>query len=111
MDEKYGTRIRKLKLRSDVPYKFQGMTFKKLHALDNRDLCLKDHTHLYVTIYCIIGMADEHNFMTSDIVTTDLPQYHVSKGLQIYGQKGIETVLKELKQLHNQINGHRSQTT
>ena len=47
------------------------------------------------------GIRNEHNFMTSDVVTTCLTQYHLSKGLKVFGQKGIEAVLKELKQLHD----------
>ena len=48
-------------------------------------------------------MSDEMNFMTNDIVTTILTQYHVSKGLKIYGQDGIDAVLKEMKQIHDRM--------
>eukprot|EP00957_Ditylum_brightwellii_P044134 3349051-Ditylum_brightwellii.AAC.1 len=41
--------------------------------------------------------------MTCPTITTILTQYHVSCGLTVFGQPGIEAVLTELKQLHNWI--------
>eukprot|EP00957_Ditylum_brightwellii_P102200 7790610-Ditylum_brightwellii.AAC.1 len=41
--------------------------------------------------------------MTSPTVATLLTQYHVSKGLKVFGQKGADAVLKELKQLHDRL--------
>ena len=32
-----------------------------------------------------------------------LTQYHVSKGLKLFGDTGVSTVLKELKQLHSRM--------
>ena len=37
------------------------------------------------------------------MVSTILTQYHVSKGFKIYGEKGVDAVLKELQQLHNRM--------
>ena len=48
-------------------------------------------------------MSEEMNFMNNNIVTTTLTQYHVSKGLKIYGQDGIDAVLKEMKQIHDRM--------
>ena len=35
------------------------------------------------------------------MVSTILTQFHVSKGLKVYGEKGVNTVLQKLQQLHN----------
>ena len=70
--------------------------------MSSPDLSLTDYSRLYAKIHCT-AIKDEHNFMTSDVVTTCLTQYHVSKGLKVFGQKGIEAVLKELKQLHDRM--------
>ena len=37
------------------------------------------------------------------MVSTILTQYHVSKGLKIFGEKGVASVLKELRQLHDRM--------
>ena len=41
--------------------------------------------------------------MNDDIVTTVLTQYHVSKGIKVFGEKGVDAVLAELKQLHDRM--------
>lgn len=41
--------------------------------------------------------------MTDDVVTTILTQFHVSKGIQVYGQPGVEAALTELKQIHDRM--------
>ena len=41
--------------------------------------------------------------MTSDVVTTILTQYHVSKGLKVFGDEGAQVVLKERRQLHDRM--------
>ena len=71
--------------------------------MENKNLSLKDYARIYATIHFSIGMSDKHNIMTSDIVTTVLTQYHVSKGLKVYGEKGIEAVLSELKHLRDRM--------
>ena len=35
------------------------------------------------------------------LITVILTQYHVSKGLKVFGKTGVAAVLKELKQLHD----------
>ena len=58
---------------------------------------------MYATIHCTHGVQDKYKFMTSKVVTTALTQYHVSKGITLYGQEGIAAGLKELKQLHDML--------
>ena len=48
-------------------------------------------------------MKDDHNLMTSDMVTTALTQYHVSKCIKVFGKEGVDAVIKELKQLHDRV--------
>ena len=66
------------------------------------NLSLTYYSKLYAETHCT-GIKDEHNFMTSDDVTTVLTHYHVSKGLTVFGQQGIEAVQKEIKQLHDRM--------
>ena len=56
---------------------------------------------MYATIHCQPRTPDEYNIMTLNVVTTILTQYHVSKGLKVFGDEGVQAVLKELRQLHN----------
>lgn len=117
MDRRCGTRIRdnlqSRKPTSNLPNKFKdnslahhAKSLTQLHTeiqkMSSPNLSLTDYSKLYAKIHCT-GIKDEHNFMTSDVVTTCLTQYHVSKGLKVYGQKGIEAVLKELNQLHDRM--------
>ena len=46
-------------------------------------------------------MSDNNNVMIDQGVTTIITQYHVSKGLKVFGDKGTDTVLTKLKQLHH----------
>ena len=39
--------------------------------------------------------------MRNPLITTMLTQYHVSKGLKVFGEPGVATVLKEINQLHD----------
>ena len=74
---------------------------EELHVIKSSRLSLKDYAHLYATIHCNHGISNTDNIMTSDIVTTILTQYHVSKGIKIFSEKGVEAVLTELQELHN----------
>ena len=69
---------------------------------DSKTLSLKDYANIYSEIHHS-GIADQDNYLTDNMVSTILTQYHVSKGLKIYGEKGVDTVLKELRQLHDRI--------
>ena len=46
----------------------------------------------------VSAAVDQYSAMEASKVT---PQYHVSKGLKIFGDPGIDAVMKELKQLHD----------
>ena len=50
-----------------------------------------------------MGIKDKQNFMTSELATTVLTQYHASKSLKVFGADGINVVFKELKQLHDRL--------
>ena len=54
-------------------------------------------------IHCQLGTPDEYNLMTSDVVTTILTQYHVSKRLKNFGNDGVQAVPKDLCQLHDRM--------
>eukprot|EP00957_Ditylum_brightwellii_P072115 5481769-Ditylum_brightwellii.AAC.1 len=41
--------------------------------------------------------------MTCPTITTILTQYHKSRGIKVFGQKGVDAVLTELKQLHEHL--------
>ena len=72
-----------------------------MHMMSH-DLSLTNYTHIYASIHCDLGMFNGHNLMTPDkVVTAILNQYHVSKGLKVFGQEGANAVLKDLKQLHD----------
>eukprot|EP00957_Ditylum_brightwellii_P165026 12564098-Ditylum_brightwellii.AAC.1 len=45
--------------------------------------------------------ATQHSLENDPINHAIMTQYHVSKGLKIFGKKGTEAVMSELKQLHN----------
>eukprot|EP00957_Ditylum_brightwellii_P077097 5859525-Ditylum_brightwellii.AAC.1 len=62
------------------------------------DLSLTDYAQLYAALHCQLGSA---NIMTSPTVVSILTQYYVSKGIKVFGQKGVDAVLTELKQLHD----------
>ena len=72
--------------------------------MDNNDLSLQEYAHIYTTIHCNFDGEDNLNPMThKNIVSHILTQHHVSKGLKIFGDKGTEAVLVELKQLHDRM--------
>ena len=50
-------------------------------------LSLEEYAHVYAAIHKT-GVPDNNKYMTSDLITTMLTQYNVSKGLKIYGEKG-----------------------
>ena len=42
--------------------------------------------------------------MTNNNLITTIPtQYHMSKGMKLFGQEGLDAVLAGLKQLHNRM--------
>ena len=118
MSDLYRTRrrtgLRRRRARMRVPAKFRdggedlapydsSNLSADMHMMSH-DLSLTDYAHIYASIHCGLGTPDEHNIMTSDeVVTTILTQFHVSKGLKVFGQEGANAVLKELKQLHDRM--------
>ena len=99
--------MRSRRTRNTVPQKFKGMEAatigEQLHLMkdkNHRNLSLKDYANIYAAIHHS-GVSEQDNYLKSDMVSTVLTQYHVSKGLQIFGERGVDAVLKELRQLHD----------
>ena len=68
--------------------------------MKHKPLTLSDYANLYSAIHNT-GISKTENYMKNNMVSTILTQYHVSEGLKLYGEKGVDVVLKELKQHHN----------
>ena len=117
MDKQYGsqkqTDIRAKIRKSDLPPKLRihptinSKRPKILHAnamvktMGNTYLDLRDYARIHATIHC--GPNQHDNVMHNLLITMILTQYHVSKGLKVFGEPGVVTVLKELNQLHNRM--------
>ena len=71
--------------------------------MSHDQLDLKDYATIYAKIHCHYGICSNDNIMMNDTVTNILTQYHVSKGLKLYGDDGVQAVLKELQQLHDRM--------
>ena len=69
--------------------------------MGNTHLDLRDYTNLHATIHC--GTNQHKNVMRNLLITMILTQYHVSKGLNTFGEPGVSAVRKELKQLHDRM--------
>ncbi len=54
-------------------------------------------------LHCMLGMDNNSNPLCTDMMTTILNQYHISKGINFFGKDGVDAVLAELKQLHNRM--------
>ena len=114
MDKQYGTRtrtnIRARKRKNDLPLKLRihptinSKHLKIMHTnamvqtMGNTQPNLRDYAQIHTTIHC--GKNQHDNLMRNPLITTILTQYHVSKGLKVFGEPGVTAVLKELKQLH-----------
>eukprot|EP00957_Ditylum_brightwellii_P064063 4859920-Ditylum_brightwellii.AAC.1 len=70
--------------------------------MGKNDLSLPDYTRLYVSLHCQLG-SQAANIITCPTITTILTQYHVSHRLKVFGQPGVDAVLTELQQLHDQM--------
>ena len=117
MDKQYGaqtrTNMQARTQKSDLPPKLlihptiSIKRLKILHAnvmvqtMGNTHLDLRDYARLHTTIHC--GPNQHDNVMRNPVVTTILTQYHVSKGVKVFGEPGVATLLKELKQLHGRM--------
>ena len=110
MDTAYGTRLHEHNLRprrqrNTIPKKFRDdeETTTQLHTMGYEQLDLKQYACIYAKIHCHFGIEDASNIMLDDTVTTILTQYHISKGIHFFGDKGVKAVLKELRQLHDRM--------
>ena len=80
---------------------------KILHAnamvqtMGNAHLDLRDYARIHTTIHC--GTNQHDNVMRNLLLTTIITQYHVSKGLKVFGEPRVAAVLKELNQLHGRM--------
>ena len=129
MDKQYGARTRtnmwSRKRKSNLPSKLRihlminSKRSKILHAnlmvqtMGNTHLDLRDYTRIHATIHC--GPSQHVNVMSNPIITTILVQYHVPKGIKVFGEPGVSAVLKYLKQLHDRMvmdpkNAHKMNT-
>ena len=116
-DKKYGTRtrtnMRSRKQKSYLPPKLHiQLTINSkrskvlqanmmLQTMGNTHLNLRDIARIHATIHC--GPSQHNNVMRNPLITTILTQYHMSKGLKFFGEPGVESVLKDLKQLHDRM--------
>ena len=108
MDQTYGTRLghehnlRPRRRRNDISTKFRD-TETQLFSMAHEQLDLKEYATIYAKIHCQFGIPESSNIMMDETVTTILTQHHVSKGLKVFGNDGVEAVLKELRQLHERM--------
>ena len=66
----------------------------------DKNLSLTYFAYIYAKIHCT-EVCDNQHIMKIEMVSTILTQYHVSKCLNIFWQKKTDTVLKNLRQLHD----------
>ena len=69
--------------------------------MGNTHLYLRDYVRLHATIHCEPKRQD--NLMNDPLVTTILAQYHISKGIKVFGETVMEDILKELNQLNDRM--------
>ena len=72
-----------------------------VQTMGNTHLDLRDYARIHTTIHC--GKNQHNNVMRNLLITMILTQYHVSKGLKVFGEPRVSAVLKELKQLHDRM--------
>ena len=72
-----------------------------VQTMGNTHIDLRAYTCLYATIHS--GPNQHDNVMRNPLITTILTQYHVSKGLKVFGDPRFAAVLKELKQPHDRM--------
>ena len=117
MNKQYGARtrtnMRARKRKNDLPPKLRihptinSKCSKIMHSnvmvqnMGNTHLDLRYYMRIHVTIQC--GPNEHDNVMRNPLITTILAQYHVSKGLKVFGEIGVAAVLKKLKQLHERM--------
>ena len=72
-----------------------------VHTMGNIHLDLRDYARLHTKIY--FEPNQHKNVMHNPLLTTINTQHHVSKGLKVFGDPVIASVLKEIKQLHERM--------
>ena len=63
--------------------------------MGNTHLDIRYYALLHVTIHC--RTSPQYNVMRNPLVTAILTQYHVSKGLKVFGEPRVAAFLKGLK--------------
>ena len=66
-----------------------------VHTMGNTHLDLREYVCKHDTIHC--GSNQQDNVMHNPLITTTLTQYQVSKVLKVFGDTGVEAILKEIK--------------
>lgn len=66
----------------------------------NPKINISYYTWLYAVIHLSLGRNKENNIIMNDIASTILTQHRLSKVLKIFEDKGVESFLLKLKQLH-----------
>ena len=69
--------------------------------MGNTHLDLRDYGCLHATIHC--GPNQHDNVMRNPLTNKIPTQYHVFKGLKVFGYPRVDAVLKELKQLYDRM--------
>ena len=69
--------------------------------MGNTHLNLREYAQIHATIHC--GPSQHDNMMRNPLITKILTQYHMYKGLKVFGELGVTAFLKELKQLHDNM--------
>ena len=59
---------------------------EQLHSMQNKQLTLQDYANVYAEIHHT-GISVKENYLKSDMVSTILTQYHISKDLKLYEDK------------------------
>ena len=76
----------------------------ELNAMKCNSLGLKDYAQIYAKIHCQTGVTNKDNIMKNDaVIGAIMTQHHISKGLKVFGDQGVEAVLTEMKQLHDRM--------
>ena len=71
--------------------------------METYNLDLNGYAHLYAKIHCQCGTKNTITIMDDLMVVTLLNQYHISKGIKMFGQTGVKYLRKEPKQLHDKM--------
>ena len=116
-DKKYGaltrTNMWARKQKHDLPPKLRihpkinSRRSKIMHSntmvqtMGRTHLDLREYTRIHAAIHC--GPNQHDNMIHNPLTTTIITQYHVSKGLEVFGDTGVSAILKELKQLHDRM--------